>query len=328
MKYRILPALKITAGLIVFLFVLFIIAFKAGFTPIVSFWNGMFDYQKILAVNRMNDAESSDYPDQKKDYISEFNNANVVFILFLGIDRTDDREEYMSAFRSDTISLFRFDLDTKRVNVLCIPRDTYAYVPAEQKKDKINHAYAYGDMKGKAVESTIDAVCYFTGLPVDYYITLDLEPLPNIVDDIGGVEMDVEIDMKTYGANLSKGRQLLDGKKAFDYIHWRFSENGDIDRIKRQQKFLRALYKKQRDSGKLLETLEIILKYNKSLKTNLTAAQMISIAQLANDIPENGVNFYSIPGRGQTIDNISYWVPDEIETENLIRENFIQKKDI
>lgn len=328
MKYRIILALKITAGLIVFLSVFLIIAFKAGFTPIVSFWNDMFDYQKILAVNRLNNAESSNYPGQNKDYISEFNNSNMVFILFLGIDRIDDREEYMSAFRSDTISLFRFDLDTKEVNVLCIPRDTYAYVPVEQKKDKINHAYAYGDMKGKAVESTIDAVCDFTGLPVDYYITLDLEPLPNIVDDIGGVELDVEIDMKTYGANLSKGWQLLDGRKAFDYVHWRFSENGDIDRIKRQQKFLRALYKKQRDSGKLLETLEIILKYNKNMKTNLTAAQLVSLAQLAKDIPENGVDFFSIPGQGQTIDSISYWVPDEIETENLVRESFLQKKEV
>jgi anionic cell wall polymer biosynthesis LytR-Cps2A-Psr (LCP) family protein len=77
------------------------------------------------------------------------------------------------------------------------------------------------------------------------------------------------------------------------------------------------VYKKQRDSGKLIETAEIILKYNKSVSTNLTYAQMIGLARLAGDIPEDGVHFFSIPGHCRTINNISYWVPDENETKKL-----------
>jgi LCP family protein required for cell wall assembly len=117
----------------------------------------------------------------------------------LGIDRTVERESLLDGYRSDTIALLRMQLDTKTINVLLFPRDTYTYVPIEGKMDKINHAYAYGDMQGTAVESTSEAVQELVkGLPIDYYMVMDMEPIPNIVDDIGGVVLDVDCDMKTY----------------------------------------------------------------------------------------------------------------------------------
>lgn len=156
----------------------------------------------------------------------EFDTSYVINIEFLGIDRTDERDEYLNVYRTDTIAIAKVDLNTKKIKILCIPRDTYAFLPIKNKKDKINHAYAFGSAKGKAIESSIEAINYFIKYSkIDYYFSLDMEPIPEIVDSIGGVELDVEIDMKTHEADLSKGRQILDGKKAFDYIHWRFAGN-------------------------------------------------------------------------------------------------------
>ena len=164
--------------------------------------------------------------------VKEDNSNEVMTILFLGI------------FRSDTIMIARIDVANKSIKILSIPRDTYTYIPLIDKRDKINHAYAYGSLKGKGVISVFDAIEQFTEKPkIENYFLLEMEPIPDIIDDLGGIELDVEIDMKTHGADLSKGYQLLDGKKAFDYIHWRYSSNGDIGRIERQHKFIKTLFK-------------------------------------------------------------------------------------
>jgi anionic cell wall polymer biosynthesis LytR-Cps2A-Psr (LCP) family protein len=74
-----------------------------------------------------------------------------VNVLFLSIDRSDEKDEWLKIYRSDVISLACFDLDTNKVDVLSIPRDTLTYVPVEGKNDKINHAYAFGSLEIEAL---------------------------------------------------------------------------------------------------------------------------------------------------------------------------------
>jgi LCP family protein required for cell wall assembly len=277
--------------------------------------------------------DSLDYADNLKasvtpenDSVEDSNNiegiSNSVNILFLGIDKTEERESWRGTYRTDTIAIARINLDTKQIKILNIPRDTYTFIPIENKKDKINHAYAYGSFQGNAVKASIDAVSKFTGNKIDYYFLMDMEPIPSIVDEIGGVRLDVEIDMKDHGADLSKGLQTLNGKQAFDYIHWRYSAGGDIDRIKRQQKFMSTLLKQQRDSGKILETLDIVLKHKDSIQTDLSLKQMIGLAKFIKDVPEGGVSYLTLSGEAKMIEGISYWVPNEKETAELFTEYF------
>lgn len=282
-------------------------------------------YYIIKSLDYKNSLLPSDKRSQTdaENYISEIGAAkNIINILFLGIDKTEDRESWLGIYRSDTIALARIDLDNKEIKVLSIPRDTYAYLPISGKWEKINHAYAYGSANGNGTQASIDAINNFLGRDaVDYYILMDMEPIPKIVDDIGGVKVDVEIDMKSHGANLSKGLQVLNGKQAFDYIHWRYSPGGDIDRIKRQQKFISALYKQQRDSGKIIETLQIVLRYKNHIQSNFGIRQMIGLAKFLSDVPGGNVTYYLIPGRGQNIGGVSYWVPDE-QKEQMLDEFF------
>lgn len=290
------------------------------------------DYKKILSVQeeKKNAIDNQDTPKELKNEVQEKSEestekkkAGKINVLFLGIDRTEYRDKTLGVYRTDTISIANIDMDTKKTNVLCIPRDTYAYIPAIDKKDKINHAYVWGGMNKEGIKSTIDTINGFIKYAkIDYYFAIDMEPLPKIVDRLGGVEIDVEIDMKSHGADVSKGFQTLNGDQAFDYIHWRYSGNGDIDRIKRQQKFLKAMLVKLTSSGKILDAINIVLDYNKYIQTNLSVSQIIALAELYKDIEAENVTFYDIPGYDKHINNIWYWIPDEDETDNRLAKVF------
>lgn len=244
-------------------------------------------------------------------------------ILFLGIDKIDETDPANRIYRSDTIAIVRVNLDTMNVDILSIPRDSYVYIPLIQKKDKITHAYAFGSLKGDGVKSSIDTVNEFIKYSrIDYFFTVNLAPLPDIVDDLGGIELDVEIDMKTHGADLSKGYQLLDGRKAYDYIHWRYSADGDIGRIKRQQKFFKAMYGKLRDAKQLTKAVKLVLSYEKNIKTDMSLQQMLSLAMFANDMPEGSTTFHTIGGSAKFMNNRWYWIPDAEKTDELLKKLF------
>lgn len=259
---------------------------------------------------------------EEGDYRSQIaTNDNLAYILFLGIDRNDERQETMGVFRTDTIAVARVDIDNKKIKVLSIPRDTYTYVPIENKLDKINHAYAYGSLKGKGAEESIKAVNNLLGKTlINYYFLMDMEPIPEIVDQIGGVTIDVDMNMKDSGIVISKGNQVLNGEQSRLYLRWRYSPGGDIDRIKHQQKFMLSLFKQQKEAGKLLESMQILLKYHDNVKTDLSIRQMIGLARFSAEVPGDSVEYYIIPGRPQMINSISYWVMDKNETQKVISE--------
>lgn len=303
---------------------IFAISFMALFALTANYIYGSLNYKESLLSKHKGNQPPQPAAEVADDYKTDIGAAtNIINILFLGIDKTDERESWLGVYRTDTIAIARMDLDSKKIKVLNIPRDTYTYVPVENQYDKINHAYAYGSIEGNGVQASIDAVNHFLNKEVvDYYFLMDMEPIPSIVDKVGGVKLDVEIDMKDHGANLSKGLQVLNGKQAYTYIRWRYSAGGDIDRIKRQQKFMGALYKQQRDAGKILETFQIVLEHKDNIQTDFTMKQMIGLSKFMSDLPDGSVTYYTIPGDGDTIGGISYWVPDESDTEEVLKEFF------
>ncbi len=273
--------------------------------------------------NTVNETEGNDSKINVQTELIKKPSSDTVSILFLGIDRTEKRDETNIAFSADTIMLAKVDLDNKTVKVLSIPRDTHAYIPIIDRMDKINYSYAYGYLQGKAVRSTIDAIDSLLGTTkvADYYFTLDMEPVPDIIDELGGVELDVEIDMLSHGANLSKGLQLLDGEKAFDYIHWRYSDDGDIGRINRQHKFIKALSEKLK-SLDMNNLLKIILSNEDYIDTDLGLEQMANLFSVLSDVREEDIEFKVLPGKPEYIGSISYWIPDEKSVKELLKTFF------
>ena len=204
--------------------------------------------------------------------------------------------------------------------MLSIPRDTYAYIPVIDKMDKINSAYAYGFLKGKAVESTKDAINNLLKQPslMDFFFTLDMEPIPDIIDELGGVEIDVEIDMQSHGVNLSKGLQLLDGKSSFDYIRWRYGEDGDIGRIKRQHKFIKTMFTKFRANENKDTFINLLFSYDEYIDTDMELEQIVNLFDILRDIDEDNIMFYLLPGTTEIRNDVSYWIANENEIREAI----------
>ncbi len=268
-------------------------------------------------------AENEEAPKQEQSlededsYIDDLNtSSNTITLLMLGIDESEDRN--IGIYRSDVIVIARMDLDNNWIKVLSIPRDTYAYLPVRDRMDKLGHAYAFGSLNGYGPQASAEALENFLGdIKIDYYFAIKMDPVPGIVDDIGGVKVDVDVNMRDArrGIEINKGEQVLNGDEAMLYIQWRRTPRGDIDRILRVQNFTSSMYKQLRQNNQMVEAARIILNYRSGIETNLTSRHMIALATYFNQLPEGAVAYYTVSGRSRMINGTSYWIANENDEE-------------
>ena len=247
-------------------------------------------------------------------------------LLILGTDITFDAVTLKpmpeKRGRADTLLLVRIDPIKNKVNILSIPRDTYVDIPGVG-KSKINAANAYGGLP--LVKETITEL---TGQKIDHFIEVKPTAVTNMIDLLGGVTIDVELDMryvdKAQGLdiNLHKGEQKLSGKQAHDYIRYRNVFSGDIGRVRRQQKFLKALTKSLISPSNFLKAPFVIHTALAEIKTDLPLAQvirmlnwgrLIKISDVETVMAPGKVSFIKKPGAG------SIWLPDMEEMAKEVR---------
>lgn len=219
--------------------------------------------------------------------------TNNVSVLIMGVDESDVRgKEYGEAIRTDALLLATFNKDSKTVKLLSIPRDTYTYIPIEKKKDKITHAHAFGSAKnGKngGPQASIDAVEKLMNVPVDYFVKFNFKSFIKIVDDLGGVEVDVPVEFTEQDSNdnaeaihLEKGVQKLNGEEALALARTRHIDS-DAMRGQRQQLVIEAILKKLTNVGSVTKVGNIIDDINGQFVTNLTFDDMLSFYKYGSD---------------------------------------------
>jgi LCP family protein required for cell wall assembly len=252
--------------------------------------------------------ESNGFPpkeDKGKDPLKDIMN-----LLLLGLD---SREEVM---RADTIMLLNLNRKTNELNIISIPRDMRVEIPGRG-KDKINHAYAYG-----GVALTREAVENLLGINIDYYMTTGFDGFENIVDTLGGVEIDVEKEMRYYGIdvtiNLDPGLQVLNGKKALEYVRWRSDGAADLGRVKRQQEFLRALVQEMVAFKNILAFPNLLPELAQNIKTDLELNQALKLANKLRTVDIEEINTFTLPGKGGYLNGVSYVFPLEDEIQQLV----------
>ncbi len=230
-------------------------------------------------------------------------------IMVMGVDRRAD-----DVGRSDTLFVATVDPEKKAAAILSIPRDTRVKI-AGHGYDKINHAYAYGGHN-----LTKDTVEGLLGIPIDYYVLIDTRAFERIIDAIGGVDIDVEKRMYYEDPwdddgglviDLRKGMQHMDGKTAITYVRYR-DEEGDIGRISRQQKFLRAVMDKVASPSIITKIPAIIQEVSAAIETDMSISKMISLAGILKEAKDKGLNADMVPGKPAYIEDISYWLPDVV----------------
>ena len=226
-------------------------------------------------------------------------------IVVMGCDtRKDD------AGRSDTLFVVMLDKSKKNAALLSVPRDTRVKIKGHG-WDKINAAFAYGGHK-----LTQETVQEFLGIKLHNYVVVDFQGFKDLVDVIGGVDINVEKRMYYYDPydgfeiDLRPGLQHMDGKTAMQYVRYR-DEDGDIGRIRRQQKFIMALYKQIASKNIITKMPGVSKQIMSMIKTNLSLKEMVELGKVMHDMLEkDGLKMAMVPGSPEYIDGVSYWIPD------------------
>lgn len=206
-----------------------------------------------------------------------------ISILLIGVDESKTREkEYGDAIRSDALMVATLNQKEKSVKLLSIPRDSYVYIPGIKKKDKINHAHAFG---GPAY--TIEAVQELLDIPIDYYVKVNFYAFMDTVNALGGVDIDVKREIieqdsedRPDAIKLKKGLQTLNGEQALAYARTRHADS-DIMRGQRQQEIVQALMKKALSVQSLTKHVDLIEAVGSNMTTNMTFNNMKSLMDYA-----------------------------------------------
>lgn len=251
-------------------------------------------------------------PQTIKESLSFTEDSGTTNILLIGLDDVDGGR------RADAIAFVTVNIDHKIVRVMSIPRDTRVQIPGKG-WDKINHAYVYG-----GVEKLRETVVNYLGLPVNYFVLVNYDTFPSIVDLIGGVEIDVERRMvyNDYSGklfiNIPKGPQTLDGKNALHYVRFRHDALGDIGRVRRQQNFIKEVLKKIQSPMMIPKIPELAQKAIEMVNSDMTPAQALQLASYMADLSGDNLHFFTLPGKAAYIGNLSYWVGEPTEASGLL----------
>ena len=225
--------------------------------------------------------------------------------------------------RADTIVLVQADPLSQKAALLSIPRDTLVEIPGRPGDDKINHAYAFGQ-----APLLVETVEHFTGVPVDGYVGLNYRAFKDIVDLLGGVEFDVDRVITCRGLRLEPGRQHLDGDAAFALVSFRNEPMGDIGRVRRQQRFIKAVAGSARQSS-LDQLFYIMLAAWDNLDTDISFPEALTLSRRLSGITEENMAMELVPGCFYNRNGVSYWRPYLDETEKVIQDLFFNlSKDV
>lgn len=231
-----------------------------------------------------------------RDITAGKNNIN---ILLLGMGG----EGHDGPYLTDTILIASIDKSQNRIAMTSIPRDLLIDTHRFGKK-KINHINSYAEVekKGSGAEFTREILEEILHIQIDYYARVDFKGFEEIIDAVGGLEIDVPKtfsdplypreklangkDGGTITITFEKGPQYMDGKTALIYARSRHGNNGegsDFARSRRQQQILLAFKNKILSSDTLLSASKIgkIIKSLKdNLNTNISAWEAISLAKM------------------------------------------------
>ncbi len=233
---------------------------------------------------------------------------NELLFLLAGTDQNSGDSSGMT--RTDTLMLFKVNFSKGTINQISIPRDTMVLVDGDY--TKINHASAYGQ-----IPLTMKTIRDWLDIDLDYYLKVNFESVIALVDLVGGVEIDVP-EVVAEGINVAPGLQKLNGKQALDFVRFRKGYlTGDIGRVEAQQNFMEQVISKMLTTKNLLRSPILINILYNQVDTNIPKSMIISKLFSVSKFSSDKFTKDMIPGYGDYIDGISYYLYDKEETIDL-----------
>ena len=262
---------------------------EAGFENIVYDTKVIYEYSEKRQNEDLNIVSDKDF-------------SEPLTFLFLGVDSEGNGLNANAAFNGDTLMLMSFNPKTLSSVLLSIPRDTYVPIACNNNRyAKINSSAAYGT---GCVISTINK---FLDINIDYYVKINFKGVVDLVEAVGGVEVDVEAP--TYMANayggkvceqnsdrqwgdklvcINPGLQVLNGEQALAYARCRHMYIGsDLDRVRHQQQVVEALANKVLHFNSIKEFQDILNAVSKNIATNMDTDTILSGYNVAKNVLGN-----------------------------------------
>lgn len=244
---------------------------------------------------------------------------------------------------TDTMLLASFDPSRHKVAVISIPRDTRTLLAGRGTVEKINGAYAYGvnDKEFPGAYRAMATVHDLLRVPVHYYVTIDLDAFKQMVDDLGGVTMDVPINMnyddpyQDLHIHLRTGRQKLDGERAMEFVRFRHNNDGsgyprgDLGRIEAQHAFLKTVVAQLLTVGNLPRLPGLVEDAAKHVQTNMQPSRMLDLASWAVSMHSADITFFTLPGTATMMwdqtegADLWFFLPDPDATRKLMDEQVL-----
>ncbi|MCM3717713.1 LCP family protein [Fictibacillus phosphorivorans] len=230
-----------------------------------------------------------------------------ISIMLLGVDEREG-----DSGRSDTIVIIAVDPKDDKMLMFNIPRDTRTEIIGKGKDDKINHAYAFG-----GTQMAMDTVENFLDTPIDYYVKVNMESFKQIVNAVGGVEVNNPFAFKAENYSFPKGKQELNGDEALAYSRMRYEDpQGDRGRNNRQRQVITSIINKGARVSSILKIDNILEILGDNVKTNMTFDEMKYIQKNYKSARRN-IKSTEVKSSGTMIGGTYYGIVDDAEKERL-----------
>lgn len=241
---------------------------------------------------------SLDNVDNLREGMVSLGNKEAISILLLGVDSGDLGRTEQG--RSDTILLATINPNTKKTVLMSIPRDTYAEIIGNGTWDKVNHAYAYG-----GTSMAVNSVQKLFDVPIDYYVTVNMAGIQEIVDAVGGIDIISPLTFEYEGYQFYEGESIhLDGRTALAFARMRYDDpDGDFGRQLRQRLVIEGIISKAVDPANLLNYREILNSLSSNIQTNFQMDDFFELQGNSYSDALRNIQAESFEGEGNIADD-------------------------
>lgn len=268
------------------------------------------------------------------DPLSKFPGKDRLTILVIGQDYNHTKQgvQYTKNSRADTIMLISADLVNRKMSAVSVPRDTFVEAP-DGKSGKINATFARG-----GVELLKATLAQQFGVTIDNYVVLKPDAVKEIVDAVGGIEVETIDDMHyddSWGGlhvHLPEGRQHINGEQAVGFVRFRevnrsrmnergnivsirnvkpSKEEGDIRRTARQQQLIRSLVGAANSPANLWRADKIVNTGFGQIETDLDRVQVLALATVFKGDKGDGMKSATLPGEDDSSGGAYYYRLDQ-----------------
>ncbi len=247
-----------------------------------------------------------------------------VTILLVGADQSPERLSTREQYRSDVLMLVTIDFAEKKVDMLSIPRDTMARIYNTTGRWKVNACFEHGGGIEKEsflyAKETISML--LGGVPVQYHMGVTMDGIKRVVDAMGGVDYDVDVEIKLNGRILEKGPQHLNGQQVLDYCRARKGISTDLGRIDRQQRMLFTIFDQLKSRDQLVNFPNIYSSVQNDVYTNLNLEQIAALTVFATGIDLGNIERHTLKGEYMSAYNASFFVLDQEYKCEKVKEIF------